>query len=113
MRVMGATSSVISSAFGNDSSSTVSCAADANVDQIGSTRLLIATQEQEIQSLKHQLELKEGELDKLEGKVQESKTLTLDAESNKSNVDALQRKVALLEEELDTAEKHSKEVTEK
>ena len=45
--------------------------------------------------------------------MQESKTLTLDAESNKSNVDALQRKVALLEEELDTAEKHSKEVTEK
>lgn len=39
--------------------------------------------------------------------------MTQDAESNKTTVDSLQRKVALLEEELDAAEKHSKEVTEK
>lgn len=71
------------------------------------------SKDQEIASLQHRLSLLEGEVEKAETKLVASKATTQDVESSKATVDALQRKVQLLEEELDTAEKHSKEVTEK
>ena len=55
----------------------------------------------------------EGDLEKTETKLNETKATAQDAENSKSSNDALSRKVQLLEEELDAAEKHSKEVVEK
>lgn len=59
------------------------------------------------------LDLADANLEKSESKLTETKAAALDAESSKTAIDALQRKVQLLEEELDAAEKHSKEVVEK
>lgn len=55
----------------------------------------------------------ETELEKAESKLTETKAAAQDAESSKSTSEGLQRKVQLLEEELDASEKHSKEVVEK
>ena len=73
----------------------------------------ILSKDQEITSLNHKLTLAEEESEKYEAKLTEMKAQAQDSESSKSTNDALQRKVQLLEEELDAAEKHSKEVVEK
>ncbi len=55
----------------------------------------------------------EADLDKLEGKVHEHKTAREEHESNATNSESLQRKVDVLEAELDTAEKNLRETTDK
>ncbi len=74
---------------------------------------VVLEKEQEITSLQHKLGILEADLEKTEAKLSETKASAQDAESSKSSNDALVRKVQLLEEELDAAEKNSKDVVEK
>jgi len=69
--------------------------------------------EQDLSSLTHRLGLLEAENEKSEAKLQEYKTSSLDGEHSKTTAEGLTRKVALLEEELDAAEKNLKETVEK
>lgn len=55
----------------------------------------------------------ENDLEKTEGKLRDHKANAEEQDSSKSNVDALSRKISMLEEELDTAEKNLRETTEK
>ncbi|KZT59049.1 hypothetical protein CALCODRAFT_450615, partial [Calocera cornea HHB12733] len=67
----------------------------------------------EISSLQHQLGLAQDALEKAEAKLAETKGAADEGESNKKTNENLTRKVQLLEEELDTAEKNMKETVEK
>lgn len=73
----------------------------------------ILTRDQEIQSLQHQLSLRDQEIEKLEGHVSSAKQAKEIGETSRTDNENLQRKVQLLEEELDTAEKNAKETVEK
>jgi tropomyosin, fungi type len=73
----------------------------------------LLSKEQEITSLTHRLSLLEEQNEKYEAKLNESKAAAVDAESDRSTKESLTRKVQLLEEELDAAERNSKEVVEK
>ena len=55
----------------------------------------------------------EAELEKVETSFAEAKRLNVEGEQSKTNNDNLIRKIQLLEEELDSAEKNAKETTEK
>ena len=69
--------------------------------------------EQEIASLNHRLGVMETDLDKSEDKVRLYTIQKEEGEQSKSTAESLARKIQLLEEELDTAEKNVKETTEK
>ncbi|KAK4045969.1 tropomyosin-2 [Microbotryomycetes sp. JL201] len=71
------------------------------------------TKDQLIQSLEHQLANKEREIEALEQKATEGKSAKADEEAHKSVIEALNRKIALLEGELDNTEKQLREVTDK
>ena len=73
----------------------------------------LLAKEQEITSLQHRLGVMETENDKTEARLQEFKTSSLDSEHTKTTAENLSRKVQLLEEELDKAEKNVKETVEK
>ncbi|KAG8903554.1 tropomyosin [Tulasnella sp. 417] len=73
----------------------------------------LLVKDQEIASLTHKLGVMEGDLDKAETKLADLKKADADGEAGRSTNDALSRKVALLEEELDTAEKTTKETVDK
>jgi len=75
--------------------------------------LIITSKEQEITSLVHRLSLLEAENEKLEEKLKEYKSSSLESEHSKTTAENLVRKVQLLEEELDNAEKNVKETVEK
>jgi len=75
--------------------------------------LELLAKDQEIQSLQHKLGLLEAELDKAEAKLGDLKHAAEDSEAGKSSNEALNRKVQLLEEELDASEKNVKETVEK
>ena len=66
-----------------------------------------------ISSLTHKLELAHNELEKIEAELKKLKQESLDDEQSKTAKDGLARKVELLEEELDAAEKNHKETVEK
>jgi tropomyosin, fungi type len=55
----------------------------------------------------------DGDLEKAESKLAEAKQSSSDGETTKTTNEGLQRKVQLLEEELDAAEKNVKETVEK
>ena len=74
---------------------------------------LLLEKEQEVTSLSHKLEVTNKELDTAEVKLADAKTAKEDSEQSKSTNEALLRKIQLLEEELDAAEKNAKETTEK
>lgn len=74
---------------------------------------LLLEKEQEITSLQHKLSQSEAELEKAEEKVAEYKTANVDGEQTKMTSEGLQRKVQLLEEELDAAEKNVKETVDR
>ena len=74
---------------------------------------LLLEKEQEVTSLTHKLEVTNTELDAAEAKLADAKTAKEDSEQSKSTNEALLRKIQLLEEELDAAEKNAKETTEK
>jgi len=69
--------------------------------------------EQEITSLTHRLGVLDKELEKAESKLAETKEAAAFSESNKTTNEGLVRKVQLLEEELDAAEKNLKDTVEK
>jgi tropomyosin len=73
----------------------------------------ILEHEQTITSLTHRLGLLEGQLDTSETQLLASKKTLSEGEQNKLDRDNLVRKVQLLEEELDSAEKNLKETVEK
>lgn len=75
--------------------------------------LELLAKEQEITSLQHKLSLLDAENEKAEAKLQEYKVLNADGEQNKTTTETLLRKVQLLEEELDVAEKNLKETVDK
>ena len=69
--------------------------------------------DQEIASLAHKLSIVDGELESAEKKLADSKALQEEGEHSKSTNEGLVRKIQLLEEELDAAEKNVKETMEK
>ena len=69
--------------------------------------------DQDITSLNHKLEVLDGSLHGSEEKLAETKTALEEAERGKATNDSLTRKIELLEDELDTAEKNLKETVEK
>jgi len=69
--------------------------------------------DQEITSLQHRIGVLEQELEKIEGKLSETKVAAEEGEKSKSANDGLVREIQLLEEELDAAEKNVKETVEK
>ncbi|KAI8985554.1 tropomyosin like-domain-containing protein [Trametes punicea] len=74
---------------------------------------LLLEKEQEIASLNHKISVLDSDLEKAEAKVAELKAANEDGEQNKTANEGLQRKVQLLEEELDAAEKNLKEAMDK
>lgn len=71
------------------------------------------TKEQEIASLQHKMANVEADLEKAEQKILDAKSAKDDEETSKSVNDNLNRKIALLESELDNAEKQLRETTDK
>jgi tropomyosin len=71
------------------------------------------TKDQEIQSLQLKVNNLERDLEATEAKLNEHKSAKDEGESHKSTNDALNRKVAQLEEELDNSEKQLRETTDK
>lgn len=69
--------------------------------------------DQEITSLQHRLGVLDAEQEKLETNLAELKKASVEGESSKTSAEGLVRKVQLLEEELDAAEKNVKETAEK
>lgn len=69
--------------------------------------------EQEIQSLNHKLATSEKELEEAEAKLKDAKHVHDEHETSKTTNEGLARKVQLLEEELDVAEKNLKETVER
>jgi tropomyosin, fungi type len=69
--------------------------------------------DQEITSLNHKLSVLDADLEKTEGKLADLKTAQEEGETSKTTNEGLQRKIQLLEEELDAAEKNVKETVEK
>lgn len=69
--------------------------------------------EQAITSLNVQLARLEGLLEATESKLAQAKSAQEDGEHSRTTNDSLARKIVLLEEELDAAEKNVKETTEK
>lgn len=69
--------------------------------------------DQEITSLQHRLSSLDAEQEQTEAKLTELKKGLVDGESSKTSAEGLVRKVQLLEEELDAAEKNVKETAEK
>lgn len=74
---------------------------------------IVLEKDQEITSMSHKISVLEAELDKVDAKLAEAKAAQDEGETLKSANENLTRKVALLEEELDAAEKNVKETMEK
>ncbi|KAI0047228.1 hypothetical protein FA95DRAFT_1492837, partial [Auriscalpium vulgare] len=74
---------------------------------------LLLEKEQEVQSLSHRLTQTQDSLDKTEEELKDAKRGSEEVGSQRTTNEALQRKVQLLEEELDAAEKNVKETVEK
>jgi len=73
----------------------------------------LLVKDQEIKSLTHKLGVIEGDLEKAESKLSDLKNASEDSETRKSTNEGLQRKVQLLEEELDAADQNLKDNLEK
>jgi len=69
--------------------------------------------EQEITSLSHKNQVLEQELEKLEGGLKDAKAAADESAGHGSQNDALQRKLQLLEEEAEEADKKIRETNEK
>ncbi|KAG8922052.1 hypothetical protein FRC00_007878, partial [Tulasnella sp. 408] len=72
----------------------------------------LLVKDQEIQSLQHRLGLAEAELDKNESKLSDLKRDADAGADGRNTAEGLTRKVQLLEDELDAAEKNAKEAVE-
>jgi len=69
--------------------------------------------EQEIKSLSHRNNLLEGEVDKLEGQLKDAKSAVAEGAQSGVQSEGLQRRLQLLEEEAENADKTLKETIEK
>jgi tropomyosin len=69
--------------------------------------------DQELASLQHKVSNLEADLEAAEKKISDAKVQKEEEESNKSTNENLNRKIALLESELDNAEKNLRETTDK
>lgn len=87
--------------------------ADAAEAKVKKLELELMHKDQEIQSLQHKLGVLEGDLEKSEGRLAAAKLESADSTSTKSTAEGMARKIQLLEDELDTAEKNVKETMEK
>lgn len=67
----------------------------------------------EIQSLKNKLQRAEGDLEKAEDRITQTKSALDEGESTKTVGEGLMRKISLLESELDNAERNLRETTDK
>lgn len=85
-------------------------AAEAKVKQL---EQLLLTKDQDIGSLNHKLGVLDADLEKSEARLAAAKLESADSTSTKSTAENLARKIQLLEDELDTAEKNVKETMEK
>jgi len=74
---------------------------------------IILEKDQEITSLQHKLSVMDGDLEKAETKLAELKHSSEEGETSKVTNEGLNRKIQLLEEELDAAEKNVKDTVEK
>lgn len=74
---------------------------------------VILEKDQEITSLSHKLSLLDADLEKTEAKLAELKSAQEEGETSRTTNEGLNRKIQLLEEELDAAEKNVKETVEK
>lgn len=74
---------------------------------------VILEKDQEITSFQHQLQVSDETTQKLEEQLGQYKSSSLEGESSRTTSENLTRKVQLLEEELDAAEKNVKETVEK
>src|SRR6202035_4124093 len=74
---------------------------------------LLLEKDQEISSLSHKLSLSDAEMDKAERELTLLKSASADGDHHKSTNETLLRKIQLLEEELDAAEKNVKETVQK
>ena len=73
----------------------------------------LLSKEQDIQSLTHRLSNAESQLDKAEGQISAAKLVHDEHETSKTTNEGLQRKIQLLEDELDKAEKNLKDTVER
>jgi len=87
--------------------------AEAAEGKVKTLEQVLLAREQDITSLQHRLSVAEVDLDKSEAKLVDAKRLGEEGESSRSTTEALQRKIQLLEEELDNAEKNVKGTVEK
>lgn len=69
--------------------------------------------EQEIKSLSHNNQRLEGEVEKLEGGIKEHKSIADQSSEHSNQNEALQRRLQLLEEEAEEADKNMRETNEK
>ena len=74
---------------------------------------VLLEKEQEITSLQHKISVLDADLEKAEGKLADLKAAQEDGEQSKTANEGLQRKIQLLEEELDAADKNLKEAMDK
>ena len=74
---------------------------------------VLLEKEQEITSLQHKISVLDADLEKAEGKLSDLKSAQEDGEQSKTANEGLQRKIQLLEEELDAADKNLKEAMDK
>lgn len=74
---------------------------------------VLLEKDQEITSLQHKISILDADLEKAEGKLSDLKHAQEDGEQSKSANEGLQRKIQLLEEELDAADKNLKESMDK
>ena len=87
--------------------------AEAAEGKVKTLEQVLLAREQDITSLQHRLSVAEVDLDKSEAKLVDAKRLGEEGESSRTTTEALQRKIQLLEEELDNAEKNVKGTVEK
>lgn len=71
------------------------------------------TKEQEVTSLTHKNQVLEGEVEKLESGIKDAKATADESAQHGSQNEALQRKLQLLEEEAEKADKEMRETNEK
>ncbi|KAF9059714.1 tropomyosin [Rhodocollybia butyracea] len=74
---------------------------------------LLLEKEQEITSLQHKLNVVEADMEKADGELDKMKRQNMEQIGSQTTSEGLQRKVQLLEEELDAAEKNAKDTVEK
>lgn len=96
----------------NEADSAVTRAEEAE-SKVKKLEQLLLERDQDITSYQHKLSVIDADLEKTEAKLSEYKELSEQGQNSQVTNESLTRKVQLLEEELDAAEKNLKETVEK